>query len=320
MENNWYDKFMEELHKRYPKRTQLSQALMDLLIIEREAVYRRLRKEVLFPINEIVKIASTLNISLDELIGINSGQVSFQMQIINYINPSVEEIKYLRNIVQSINNLRNFPNTEFMDICNKLPRQLLAGFDYLNQFYLFKWMYQYVNGRKNPVPFSQIIISEEKRRLTADYYQAIKNVPNTNFIFDRLLFDDLVGEIDYFHSIRMITDEEKEFIKKDLYLLLDYLLEVAANGCYPETQNRVNLYISQISVDTNYSYTYTNQINVCFIHVFDKFEIYTSSAETVKNFMTWMQLKKRTSIHISGMDEKSRIELFDKQRQIVDML
>ena len=50
---------------------------------------------------------------------------------------------------------------------------------------------------------------------------------------------------------------------------------------------------------------YTNQINACFIHVFGKFEIYTCNVETVKSFITWMQLKKRTSIHISGMDEKA---------------
>jgi len=105
-----------------------------------------------------------------------------------------------------------------------------------------------------------------------------------------------------------------------LYDLLDYVSEVAGAGCYPETQNKVRIYISQLNVDTNYSYTFTPIVNICYIHVFDKYEIHTYDTDMVNDFIKWMQLKKRTSIYISGIDEKSRIELFNKQRQIIDTL
>ena len=319
MENNWYDNFMDELRKKYPKRTQLSKELIDLLFIEREAVYRRLRREVLFPVNEIVKIASAWNISLDELIGINSGQVSFQMQMINYIIPSEEELKYLQSIIQSINSLQKYPQTEFMDICNKLPRQLVAGYKLLNQFYLFKWIYQYGN-EKEIVPFSKIIISKEKQEVEEAYYKAIKNVPNSNFIWDSRIFEYLINNIKYFYAIRMITDQEKDQIKNELIELLGYLMEIAVNGCYPETKNKVNLYISQLSIDTNYSYTFSPEANICFIHVFEKFDIYTFNTEMVINFKKWMQLKKRSSVQISEVDERSRIEFFTKQYQLLESL
>jgi len=315
----WYDRFVETLFKRYPKKNQLVEALMDLLFIEREAAYRRLRRDVTFSVHEIVKISSAWSISLDNIINVNSGKIPFLMQPINYITPSDQELKFLQFVIQSIDDLKDFPDTEFMDVCNKLPRQLLAGFGSLNQFHLFKWMYQY-GSEKKAIPFSQVIISEEQRQLTADYYRAIKTVPQTNFIFDRLLFEHLTSEINYFHSIQMITDDDKELIRKDLHHLLDYLSEVAAHACYPESQNRVNLYVSRLNVDTNYSYTFTSQINICFVHVFEKFEIYTFDAEMTASFRTWMQLKKRTSIQISEVDQKSRIEYFTKQRQIVDMM
>ena len=319
MENSWYDAFMIELYKKFPKRTQLSQALMDLLIIEREAVYRRLRKEVLFPVNEIVKIAIAWNISLDELININSRQISFQMQAINYLNPSTEELQYLRNIIQSIETLKHHPSTEFMDICNKLPRQLLAGYKLLNQFYLFKWVYQY-GHEKEMVPFSKIQVSEEKQKLDDDYYKVIKYIPNSNFIWDSKIFEYLVNNINYFCSIHMITGQEKDQIKEELYALLTYVLEIANYGCYPETQNKVNLYISQLSIDTNYSYTFSPEANICFIHVFEKFEIYTFNLEMVMNFRKWMQLKKRSSVQISEVDEKSRMEFFTKQKRLIESL
>ena len=315
----WYDRFMEVLLARYPKKSQLVDDLTGLLKIEREAVYRRLNKHVAFSSNEIAKISSSWNISLDSIISISSGKIPFMMQPLNYVAPSEHELKILQDIIQSINYFKDFPDTEFMDICNKLPRQLLAGFSYLNRFHLFKWLFQYGSSKK-PVPFSQVVISEEMLQLTADYYVAVKNVPTTNCIFDRMIFEHLANEISYFYSTQMITDEEKDLLKKDLYALLDYLLEVATNGCYPETQNRVNLYISNLSINTNYSYVYTNRVSICFIHVFDKYDIYTHDTEMTANFRTWMQLKKRSSIQISEVDQKSRIEFFAKQRQIVDSL
>ena len=315
----WHECFLESLYERFPKKNILVKSLMGLLHMEREAVYRRLRSIVPFSIHEIVLISSKWNISLDAITGNCSGKISFLMQPIDYVDPSEHELKFLKHIVQSIKDLKNFSDTEFMNIGNKLPRQLLAGFGNLNQFHLFKWMYSYGNG-KNPVPFGQVIISEKKLQLTADYYRAIKTVPNTNFIFDRMLFDHLVSDISYFHSIQMITDEEKDRIKRDLYALLTYLFDIATHGCYPESKNNVNLYISDISVDTNYSYVSTNQLSICFVHVFDKFEIYTLDTEMAANFKIWMRLKKRSAIQISEVDNKSRIDFFAKQHQIVDRL
>jgi hypothetical protein len=241
------------------------------------------------------------------------------MQPMNYTEPSEQELDFLQQIIQTLHYFKDFPETEFMDICNKLPRQLLAGYQYLNQFHLFKCNYQY-GKEKEVIPFSQTIVSEKKTALDMEYYQAIKQVPNSNFIWDSMIFDHLVNDILYFHSIQLITDEDKELIKNDLLDLLAYMLNVANKGYYPESHHKVNLYISQLNIDTNYSYTFTPEANVCFIHAFEKYELYTFHSEMVANFRTWMQLKKRTSIQISEVDERSRVLFFSKQRQLVSKL
>ena len=320
MTDIWYDHFIETISKRFSKKTQLTQALMELLNIEREAVYRRLRKDVAFPFDEIVKIATAWHLSLDTVIGVNSGQIPFQMRQVNYLNPSEEDANFLHYVIQAVMRLKNSPDTEFLDVCNKLSRQFLAGYESLNQFYLFKWLYEYNSNEKEVIPFSKVTISEEKSQITKEYYHAIKQVPSSSFIWDRRIFDYLISDIRYFHSIYLITDEEKETLKKELRALLDYLLEVANRGCYPETQNKVSLYLSQLNINTNYSYTFTPEARVCYIHVFEKYSIYTFNPEMVAKFKTWMQLKKRTSIQISEVDEKSRIEFFMQQQQLVDSL
>ena len=315
----WYDHFLKSLYEKYPKKGKLAEALMDLLCIEREAAYRRLRKDVAFPFQEILKIAFTWNISLNEIVGINAKNVPFFMRQLSYLNPSEMELDALRETTQVLQKVIPSFDNEYMEICNKLPRSLIANFTSLNKFYLFKWEYQYGN-EETALPYFKTIIPEKMHKAMVNYYMAIKNVTTLNYIFDHMLFDFLVCDVRYFHSIKLITDEEKELIKQDIHSLLDYMSEVASKGYYKVPENKVNIYISRINIDTNYSYLYTKLCKICRIHVFSKYEIYSTDIEMVNRFKKWMQLKKRTSIQISEVDEIARIEYFTRQRQLVDSL
>jgi hypothetical protein len=315
----WYDEFMDIIHKKYPNKKELLEKLIPLLGLEKETIYRRLRGDIYFTANEVVTLSSALGISLDEITGINLDHISFQMRPINYLNPSKDEQGFLKYVIAGIRNLQSFPDSELMEICNKFPRSIIAGFENLNKFQLFKWRYQYSNENES-IPLSKINTSEEEKQIVADYYQAIKCVSTSNIIWDKMIFEYLISDINYFSSVYLINEEEKEALKKEMYALLDYWLEVAAKGYYPETKNKVNLYISHLNIDTNYTYTFSPETCICFIIVFEKYEVFSFNSELISNFMAWMQWKKRSSTQISEVDEKSRIDFFLKQRQLIDKL
>ena len=169
MMNNtsWQDVFIEILYKKYPKKNQLTEALMDLLCLEREAVYRRLRQDVTFPADEVIKIAAEWNISLNDIIGTNSNQIFFKVYLWNYLNPSDEELNYMRFLVEDSEYTRTFSEMECMEISNRLPRMLTSGFSYLNRFHLLKWMYQYTDEKN--LPFSKIAFHEKVAKLSSDF-------------------------------------------------------------------------------------------------------------------------------------------------------
>jgi hypothetical protein len=292
---------------------------MDLLSIEREAAYRRLRKDVMFPVEELIKIASVWNISLDEMAGIGSHQIPFKTRLLHYLEPSEEDLRHTKRVVANLNKFKNVPDMEYMEISNKLPRALSAGFPYIGRYQLLRWMYQFANKDKI-LPYSRIFFQPKMGKLSSEYYMAMKNVPTTTFIWDYMLFEFLVHNILYFHSIYLITDEEKTLIKNEMYALLDYLSDVANNGCWPESGNTVNLYISYINVETNYSYYYSSKYKACRVHAFGKSEIFTADQVLIEDFRSWMQLMTRSSFQISKADERSRIEFFIKQRKLVDTL
>jgi hypothetical protein len=321
MKNNiWYDSFLEALYKKYPQRAQLTDALMNLLSIERDAVYRRLRNEVKFPADEIVRIASTWNISLDRMLGAGPArELSFKAPMLQYLDPEPEHLNTMQRMIDFIDAFSTSPDAEYMEVSNVLPRALIAGFPRLSQYYMFKWMYQYGNEERT-LPFSQILPPEKIRSLAIKYGRKMKAIPVVNFIWDYCLFKYLVNDIRYFCSIYLITDAEKQEIREELYSLLDYISEVSSKGYYPETGNQVNLYISQINIDTGYSYFYSDAVKLCRIRVFIKYDILSEDEEMAINFKNWMHLKCRSSIQISGVDEKQRIDFFVKQRQLIDNL
>ncbi|MDR2148328.1 MAG: hypothetical protein LBE91_17935 [Tannerella sp.] len=319
MNDVWYINFMEVLYKKYPKKNQLTEALMDLLYLEREAVYRRLRKDVVFPAGEIVKIATSWNISLDEIINLDSKQASFKLQLWNCNDPLEQDLDKMQMIVQKVKSVKEYPDVEYMEISNKLPRMLTAKFSCITRLYMLKWLYQYTNEKV--IALSKLAQHRDVEKYTGELYAAIRDLPKVTFIWDNMIFSNLVGDVRYFHSINMISDEEKEEIKEELHSLLEYVFSIATKGCWPETGNKVTIYVSYINIDTNYYYYYwSGEAKLYCVNIFGRNELYTEDSEIAKKFKIWMQSNKKSSTQISESDEKSRIDFFAKQRQLIDEL
>ena len=88
-----YDNILDAIRGKIPNRGMLTNTLADLLNLEKEAVYRRLRGEVAFSFSEIAVIASTLGISLDNQVGARYVHSRpFQLRLIEYVDSG--EIDY----------------------------------------------------------------------------------------------------------------------------------------------------------------------------------------------------------------------------------
>jgi hypothetical protein len=314
----WYHEFLKTLSSKYPKKNQLVEALMDLLHIEREAVYRRLRKEVFFTINEFVQIATVWNISVDDILGLHFKEFRFKVQLMDYLHPSDEDLRTLRNMVHYFEEIKNSPDLEYMEVGNKLPRMLVIGFPLVNRMSLLRWTY---HAGMSVLPLSKIFYTDEVSKYATAYHQAAKKLPQVSFVVDVRSLNYLIEDIRYFHSIMLVSDEEKEQLKNELYAIIDYGLEIAGKGCWPETGNKVNLYVSQLNIDTSYNYYYYNgATRSSSVHIFGRSEIYTDDKVMIDKIRTMMHAKKQSSILISGVNEQSRIAYFEEQRKMVDSL
>ncbi|MDR0681338.1 MAG: hypothetical protein LBG15_05760 [Dysgonamonadaceae bacterium] len=322
MKNEYiHDAFLADVRKKIPQNSKLVNMLVDILFIEKEAVYRRLRREVPFTFQEIVFIAKKLGISLDNIIGIGINTDKsrpFQLKLVEYLTPSEIDYSMMDEYVNIFRQIKAEENTEAAVISNILPQTLYSGFDYISKFYIFKWYYLYYNEKARP--FHETIVPNKVMNLFTDTFIESKNIQSSYFILDYQLFANLVTDIKYYNSIRLITKEDVLKIKEDLHFFLDYIEEMTISGCFKETGNQVRLYISEVNIETNYSYLLTQKYNLSLIWTFILTTAASLDEDVFQKMKNWFQSFIRTSTLITITGEKQRIVFFEKQREIINEL
>ncbi|MDR0680546.1 MAG: hypothetical protein LBG15_01660 [Dysgonamonadaceae bacterium] len=318
-DNCVYNALLNEIRKKIPQNSKLVNKLVDILYIEKEAVYRRLRREVPFTFQEIVILSKQLGISLDYIMEIDSHKKrSFQLKLIEYMNPCEIDYSMIQDYVNIIQNSKNKTATETGVVSNILPQTLYSGFKLISKFYIFKWHYHYDYNRIKP--FHEMIVPERISNLFTDNYIESKNIFDTSYILDSLIIQNLVNDIKYFNSIRLIKKDDVVLIKEELIRFVDYLEAIATDGYFKETKNKVQIYISNINIDTNYTYLNTPNYKLSMIWTFILTSTISMDIKTfniIKNWF-WSIIRNSTLITITG--EKERILFFETQRKIIEEL
>jgi len=319
MNNILHQNLLNELQKAFPKKKEMVNLLSELLLIEKGAVYRRIREEVPFTFNEVAIISKHLKISLDEMIGNYTNKYTpFQSILTDFISPQKEDINKLESHLKYLQSINNSGNSEIVSVNNILPHELFSEFQSLSQFYLFIWNFHHdINKAK---PFNQIFISDEIKRYLKDYSLEMKKFNKTGFIFDSRVFIFFVNKIKYFNSIRMIEDEDIKKIKDDLLSLLDYIEKLTLTGYFNETGNPVNLYISDLEIAANYACIESDLISMCLVKIFLLSSVGSIDDCTFAKMKKWIQSLIKISTLITVTNEKQRVLYFEKQRKIVDEL
>ncbi|WP_455640070.1 helix-turn-helix domain-containing protein [Parabacteroides sp.] len=318
--NQIHEKFVKAIRERIPHKATLTNTLVDLLCIEREAVYRRMRGEVAFTFEEIATISNKLGISLDNLVGSYSVKSRpYQLCLVEYIDPIEDDYKMWETYNERLKEAREDPASSSVECMNVLPTIFLLDYNFISRFYLFKWYNQYGYSEKT-AHFRQIEPAEKFREVQRITAIESKHVKNTTYVWDPLIFQYIVNDIRYYSSVHLIDAEEVGLLKRDLLRFVDEIEDLAARGTYKETGNPIQFYISNINFDASYSYLETKNLHISIIRAFILNTVISFDEKAYEIFHNWLQalLKSSTMISVSG--EKQRIMFFEKQRAIIGSL
>ena len=138
-----YENILEAIRDKISNKGILTSTLVDLLDLEKEAVYRRLRGEVAFSFSELAIVSSTLGISLDNMVGGRfTNSRPFQLRLVDYGDLDNIDYKMLEHYIY-IHNLGKYDKrSRVMDCSGILPQSLYLSYKNISRFFLFKWIYQ----------------------------------------------------------------------------------------------------------------------------------------------------------------------------------
>lgn len=310
---------IEVMKNKIPDGVNLANTLMDILYIGKEAVYRRLRGEVPFTLNEASIISKKMGVSLDQIVGISyTNNAMFDLNLLHYSEPIKTYYTIISHYLELFESLRYDLTSELSTASNMIPQTFYLKYDNLSKFRLFKWMYQ--NEKVNCVKyFSELNLSDELKQAQKDFVNATQYIQTTNYIWDSMMFVNLVNDIKYFASIHLITDEEVIKLQEELLMLLDDLENIAAKGKF-NTGKNVRIYISNINFEATYSYVETSNMQLSLIRVFSINSITPRDKDMCKSMKEWVQSLRKFSTMISESGEMQRIQFFKQQREIVEKM
>jgi len=315
----YYKGFMSALKDKIPNKAALVNTIADILIIDKDAIYRRLRGEVNFSFVEMSVIAKSLGISLDKIVGIENLQTKpSTMNISRQVNPTEYDYEMFEGHVNLLKSVKDEPDTKIIQSGSSIPHYLFMNYRYLAKFYMFLW--NQASGYGDAGPYHQIIIPERLRALQKDTYKYAQYISSTLYVFDHRIFQAFVSNVKYFHKVGLIKEEDVSLIKKDLSDFLNNLEYLAIKGKHEETGNKVSIFITDIDCDMNYSCFESKNIRLTLFWAFILNAIVSFDNDVFKEACSWIHSFQRMSTLISVSGEKIRAAFFNKQRTIINTL
>ncbi|MDH6309605.1 hypothetical protein M2451_001971 [Dysgonomonas sp. PFB1-18] len=321
MKNDIFHKnLLNAVRERVPQNKHMAGLLMDILHIGKEAMYRRLRGEVLFSFDEAAAIAMELGLSLDTIIGADdSRNKPFQLKLTEYVNPTPKDYAQMEYYVTALKVARNDSYTEIGSSANLLPQTLCLNFTYLTKFFTFKWMYQSFKLSRDVQSLEDIDMPKDLYDVLRRYEEELMYVDYTYYVWDRLLFQYLINDIQFFANIRYITTEDVAALKEDLLKCVDRMEAIAIKGQY-DSGNTLQFYLSGINFDATYSYLQTDTVNMSYVKAFTLNSFVSQDVATFDRFKKWIDSLKRLSTLISVSGGIERAKFFNDQRTLINTL
>ena len=180
-------------------------------------------------------------------------------------------------------------------------------------------MYQHEVGDPAVRTFEELKLPEKLQRNCQEYVVWAQSVATTYLIFDDSNFMHWLNALRAYREMHLISPESVRVLRDELFGMLDEMEKLAVNGEFPNG-NKVFLYLSDIDLESSYSYVTTSKHQAVNIGLFSLNGLRTPDPQMYEYVKKWIKTQSRFSTLISGSGELRRIHYFKRQREIVSLL
>ncbi len=303
----------------------LATDLADLLHINLDAAYRRIRGTTLLNIEELNMICHHYKVSADAVMNYKSNLVPFQFHAM--FKDKFQINKYLTQIAQALHHMVKSGKGEITITAMDIPYFRQFGFKSLSRFKLFFWQKSVLNleqYRHKKFNAQEEILEYEEivEQIYFDYHgidsAEIWASETLDTTFKQVQYYIESGLFDDEHSLQLVCDNLDELLNK-----LEREAETGRKSALSSAGQRSgkfemfqsDIYLSNNCVqakidDRIYTYVSFNTFN----------SLMTYDEDFSEESQRWVEQLKSKSILLSEVSEKFRFQFFQKMRQKVNIL
>lgn len=304
--------------------------LCDLLHLNKSSVYNRIKGEKLLRTDELLLLAGTFGISIDEPLFEGRGVIPFQF---DFLDAPVQHCRqYLERALASFELFKGVPDLKVWFLVNALPFFHHMNFRELALFKVFayariNWQLPYTEGLVfHPDTFPEREVYKKLMKPILDRYTAIHTV---EFWPDEL-YHTTLRQIHYFKHAGQLEDQALiSTLLAQLQALCEHQYEMATVGrkwVYGDKfgkeaarGGKFDLYHNEIA-PLNITLLAESQYAKGVFTVFDDPNFMFSSNPTLYQYtFDWMQKLKSKCQHISEDAENSRRAYFNTLRKSIQL-
>ena len=302
-----------------PTRIKPIDYLVETLNISKESVYRRIRGDISFTLEEIAKLSVELGFSIDEFVKRDQHtRAFFDLEMPSNQNLSDIYATMFRQYFQHSFDMAHVKSIEAIMAINHIPLEFIVFFNNLFKFSYYRWMHRNIEFSLN-YNYSSVVLPQELISLQQKAIENLKKVRNNTFIFDPNIFKNFIHEIQYYYKRKLITESEFYQFREELFNLIDLMESIAQTGSYT-SNTKFNFYLSSINIESNSRYIrYDEQIQ-------SQFFIHSMESLIINNIQVCSLHKKRLdslrkyATFITQSNEILQVKYFNKQRNNIEKI
>jgi len=310
---------VDEIVKQMPGKRRPVVYLMKALSLGKESAYRRIKDQIPFTFEEVAIIARDLDLSIDQILGQKvNNNISFyadlnveQDPMDIYANMLTKDIAFMEKLITS-------SDLKITAIINRIPLR------YFPFKALFKFEYCHYLYSIGHIPlmmrFSDIAVPHQISSLHEKCTYYFRGLQNITCVLDSMVYSKLIREIQYYHRMGFITEEDLHSLQSELFEILEMYESMLRKGKSSSGTN-YTFYYSHLTLDSSSIFIeYNSSLSL-------QFWIYPESPVIINNNSMisdvqrrWIDSKIRNSMLITKTNDTQQIEMLrDVYKQISDL-
>jgi len=309
--------FLEQVKAKLPANVSLADEIAEILNISRDSAYRRIRGETVLSLDEAKTLCTKFGVSLDLLLGIESGIIPFRHLIVNNKPETFEH--WLRSMQENLELIEKFSGSkEIVFTAKDVPVFHYFRYPELCAFKMFFWMKSVLNYPElQTKKFSPSLVRNELLAIGRKISTVYSNVSSVELWSDETT-NVTLKQLEFYQESGFFAGSAEAATIFDQYIqMVRDIKEYAAQG-YKQPDVSFTLYKNEILIaDNTVLYKMDNKKTVYISHNITELLMtrHEKFSEQTENFINNLQSR---SVLISTTGEKERNKFFNRMEEKIE--